>query len=167
MTAGNISTFGDLLRRYRLAAGLSQEALAERAGLGVSTIAALERGRRNAPRADTLALLADALGLTAHERSALVTVARDSDADEAPDSGKTTGESSVDSGQERQRVWTLPVPPTALVGREREETAVGRLLQPDGGARLVTLTGPGGAGPRAARGGRARRPRTAGGASPE
>jgi len=146
MTAGNISTFGDLLRRYRLAAGLSQEALAERAGLGVSTIAALERGRRNAPRADTLALLADALGLTAHERSTLVTVARDSDADEAPDSGKTTGESSVDSGQERQRVWTLPVPPTALVGREREETAVGRLLQPDGGARLVTLTGPGGVG---------------------
>ncbi len=134
-----------LVRRYRLAAGLSQEALAERAGLGVSTIAALERGRRNAPRADTLALLAEALGLAAHERSALVTAARYSDADDSPGGGKTTSESSADIGQERQRVWTLPVPPTLLVGREREEAAVASLLR-RGDVRLLTLTGQGGVG---------------------
>jgi DNA-binding XRE family transcriptional regulator len=36
--------FGDLLRRYRLAANLTQEALAERAGLSDSGIQKLERG---------------------------------------------------------------------------------------------------------------------------
>ena len=37
--------FGDLLRRYRLAAGLTQEALAERAGLSSDAVSTLERGR--------------------------------------------------------------------------------------------------------------------------
>ncbi len=36
--------FGALLRQHRLAAGLMQEALAERAGLGVRSIQGLERG---------------------------------------------------------------------------------------------------------------------------
>jgi len=61
MTATETVTFGTLLRHYRLAASLSQEALAARARLSVAAIAALERGRRTAPRADTIALLADAL----------------------------------------------------------------------------------------------------------
>src|ERR1700760_1455968 len=39
----------------------------------------------------------------------------------------------------------LPVPPTPLVGREHEMTAVEALIR-DEGVRLVTLTGPGGAG---------------------
>ena len=43
-------TFGLLLRRYRLAASLSQEALGERACLSANAIAALERGRRAGPR---------------------------------------------------------------------------------------------------------------------
>ncbi|HEX7102709.1 MAG TPA: helix-turn-helix transcriptional regulator, partial [Nitrolancea sp.] len=55
--------FGELLRRDRLLAGLSQEALAERAGLSVDAIRALERGRRTAPRPETIGLLADALAL--------------------------------------------------------------------------------------------------------
>ncbi|HEV7215336.1 MAG TPA: helix-turn-helix transcriptional regulator [Chloroflexota bacterium] len=50
------SRLGDLLRRYRRAAGLSQAALASRAGLSTDAVAALERGRRTTPRADTLAL---------------------------------------------------------------------------------------------------------------
>jgi transcriptional regulator with XRE-family HTH domain len=56
------SDFGERLRLARLRAGLSQEALAERARLSVSAIAALERGRRNMPRRTTLALLSEALG---------------------------------------------------------------------------------------------------------
>jgi predicted ATPase len=39
----------------------------------------------------------------------------------------------------------LPVPPTPLVGRDREATAVGDLVLREG-VRLVTLTGPGGVG---------------------
>ena len=39
--------FGDLLRRYRTAAGLTQEELAERAGLSTRGISDLERGARS------------------------------------------------------------------------------------------------------------------------
>src|SRR5262245_19803229 len=55
--------FGDLLRRSRLAAGLTQAELAERAGLSVRGINDLERGARRAPHKETVALLADALAL--------------------------------------------------------------------------------------------------------
>ena len=50
--------FGVLLRRYRLAAGLSQEALAERARMSTNGISALERGYRRTPQRETLTLLA-------------------------------------------------------------------------------------------------------------
>src|SRR3981189_3377485 len=68
-------TFGALLRQHRLAASLSQEQLGERAQLSVDAVAALERGRRTAPRPGTVVLLADALRLTSAERVALVSAA--------------------------------------------------------------------------------------------
>jgi DNA-binding XRE family transcriptional regulator len=43
------ATFGALLRAYRLAAGLTQEELAERAGMSAKGLGALENGRRQAP----------------------------------------------------------------------------------------------------------------------
>ena len=49
MLHGPGAEFGGLLRRFRLAAGFSQEALAERAGLSADAVAALERGRRSRP----------------------------------------------------------------------------------------------------------------------
>ena len=57
------SAFGSLLRRHRLEAGLSQEDLAERARISAAGIGALERGDRRTPQRETLALLANALGL--------------------------------------------------------------------------------------------------------
>ena len=48
--------FGNLLRRYRLAAGMTQDELAERAGLSARGISDLERGARGLPRKDTLQL---------------------------------------------------------------------------------------------------------------
>jgi ribosome-binding protein aMBF1 (putative translation factor) len=57
------SAFGALLRRHRLAAGLSQEMLAERARMSVNGISALERGERQSPYRETVALLAQALRL--------------------------------------------------------------------------------------------------------
>src|SRR5215472_5919911 len=68
--------FGALLKRKRLERGLTQEALAERAGLSVRTITDLERGVNSAPRKETMRLLADALRLSDDERARLEASAR-------------------------------------------------------------------------------------------
>src|SRR5260370_35938685 len=62
-------SFGILLKRYRMAADLTQEALAARAGLSARTIADLERGINRTPRHDTFELLMSALDLTAQQRA--------------------------------------------------------------------------------------------------
>ncbi len=41
--------FGELLRQHRRAAGLTQEALAERTGLSIRGLSDLERGARQRP----------------------------------------------------------------------------------------------------------------------
>ena len=71
MAATQGLAFGDLLKRYRLAAGLSQKALAERAGLSARTISDLERGVKQAPYRDTVTLLARGLGLAPAQRATL------------------------------------------------------------------------------------------------
>lgn len=65
------STFGAVLSRYRVAAGLTQEELAERAGLSVEAISTLERGVVRRLRVSTLRQLLDALQLSPDDRSAL------------------------------------------------------------------------------------------------
>jgi transcriptional regulator with XRE-family HTH domain len=67
------------LHVWRLRAGLTQEELAERSGLSVRTISGLEAGQRTNPRAASLRLLADALGLSEVERARLTTSAHGSD----------------------------------------------------------------------------------------
>src|SRR5215212_6082235 len=76
MATGEAAGFGAVLRRHRLAAGLSQEALAERAGLSVRGLSDLERGVRQAPYPATVARLADALSLDPEARATLVALAR-------------------------------------------------------------------------------------------
>jgi predicted ATPase/DNA-binding XRE family transcriptional regulator len=119
--------FGGLLRRHRREAGLSQEGLAELAGLSVDAIAALERGRRRAPRAHTVRLLADALRLTDPDRSQLTVAAR------------------RESESSRPPMRQPPAPPNQLIGRTTELAAARRLLG-QRITRLLTLTGPGGVG---------------------
>jgi transcriptional regulator with XRE-family HTH domain len=58
----NMSTFGEVLKEKRRAAGLSQRQLAERAGVDFSYISKLENDRLPAPAADTTARLAACLG---------------------------------------------------------------------------------------------------------
>ena len=69
------TSLGRLLRRYRAAAALSQEALAERAGISARAVSDLERGLHHIPHAGTLDRLATALALTAAERAALLAAA--------------------------------------------------------------------------------------------
>ena len=76
MATGQSTAFGALLRRYRLLAGLTQEQLAERAGLSARAITALERGVNRTPQRDTFRLLADALELGPDERAALEATTR-------------------------------------------------------------------------------------------
>ncbi|MFD7994562.1 helix-turn-helix domain-containing protein [Streptomyces mexicanus] len=54
---------GDRLREQRRAAGLSQQALAERVGLDKQAISKIENAHQS-PRLDTLWRLAGALGVT-------------------------------------------------------------------------------------------------------
>jgi len=124
------TTFGALLKRYRMAAGLTQEALAERASLSTRAVSDLERGLSRVPRYDTLDLLTTAMSLSAEQRAALFAAAR------PPLSGDDTKAAPLQ---------VLPFPPTALLGREQEVTQVLDLLQARG-VRLLTLTGPGGVG---------------------
>src|SRR5215207_5063653 len=63
------------LRHHRLQAGLSQEELAERAGVSVRAISDLERGARRLPHADTLQRLIQGLGLEKATAAALRRVA--------------------------------------------------------------------------------------------
>jgi predicted ATPase/transcriptional regulator with XRE-family HTH domain len=148
-------SFGTLLRRYRLAAGLSQEALAERARLSPVAISALERGARRSPYRTTVQLLVQALELAAGDAEALAGAARPSRRPRAAEAlpagqagGTQTRRWAAEPGLPTPEVAghaPIPVPLTPMVDRERERADVAALLRrPE--VRLVTLTGPGGVG---------------------
>jgi len=70
------TVFGALLKHFRGRSYLTQARLAERAGLSVDAIIKLEGGKRQAPRCETVRILAGALHLTAQEWQALEDAAR-------------------------------------------------------------------------------------------
>ncbi|MEN3358003.1 MAG: hypothetical protein V7637_1985 [Mycobacteriales bacterium] len=69
-------SFGAALRRRRIAARLTQEQLASRAGLSPRSLGDIERGRVRNPRLDTVRLLGDALGLAGADLDRFETLAR-------------------------------------------------------------------------------------------
>jgi predicted ATPase/DNA-binding XRE family transcriptional regulator len=119
------STFGHLLKRYRRAAHLTQEELAERAGYSSHYMSMLERGVRF-PQPLTVDMLADALALHQLDRAALHAGAMARPPAAAP-------------------VQRVSPPSLPLIGRERDVAQVVRLLGRDD-VRLLTLTGSGGVG---------------------
>ncbi len=139
---------GELLRRYRERAGLSQEALAERAGVSPRGLLYLERGTRR-PYPATLRRLADALSLGAEEREALTRASREGSTPAGPAPGDTAGPPA-----DRQAVREATTPPgrplhnlpaalSSFIGREQAQASVHELFTAH---RLVTLVGPGGVG---------------------
>ncbi|WP_088288538.1 helix-turn-helix domain-containing protein [Kineosporia sp. A_224] len=118
--------FGEVLRALRESRSLTQEEVADRAGLTVKAVGALERGERRRPYPHTVRSLAAALALDDTETERLVG---------AVPARRTTAPAD----------GATPVPEQSddLVGRERELSDVLGLLER---RRLVTLTGPGGVG---------------------
>lgn len=121
------ASFSELLKSYRVAAGLTQEELAERAELSVRGLRYLEQGLRH-PYRDTLERLAGALDLSPQDRRVLVAAGRPS---RVPSEGATGN--------------ALPVSPGPLIGREREVAMAAALLRRED-VKLLTLTGAGGVG---------------------
>ena len=98
-------SYGSLLRSFRIAHGLSQEALSEGAGVSREAISLLERGLRLSPRRDTESLLANTLKLSPDDRAHLFAAA-------AKRHGRTA--IRVDAGLRS----SLPIRLTSFVGRE-------------------------------------------------
>jgi DNA-binding SARP family transcriptional activator/tetratricopeptide (TPR) repeat protein/DNA-binding XRE family transcriptional regulator len=63
--SGRVPGLGSLVEQRRRVAGLTQQQLAERAGVGVGTVRDLEQGRTSRPRAGSVESLARVLGLSA------------------------------------------------------------------------------------------------------
>jgi transcriptional regulator with XRE-family HTH domain/tetratricopeptide (TPR) repeat protein len=110
--------FGELLKHYRTATGLTQEALAERARLSVRGISDLERGVNRRPRRETVDLLAAVLGLSAQERAMFAAAAGGATVSISPPPGRAGGSGSSVLRKE-------PAPPDSrhalpFVGRRRE-----------------------------------------------
>lgn len=117
------------LKSLRAAAGLTQEELAERAGISARTVSDVERGLRAVVHHDTARRLASALGLDDQQRLRFEAVAR--------------GRAFVPALA--PPAAGLPMVPTPFLGRSRELEGIQATLL-GGDVRLLTLTGAGGIG---------------------
>ena len=136
------SGLAGLLRQLRAGAQLTQAELAKAAGVSPRAVSDLERGINRTARQDTAVRLAGALGLAEPARSVFVAAARGrigAGQVLAAGRGQAPGEPLAAAGGGHGFVPAL----TSFVGRAGPVRAVAALL---GRGRLVTVTGPGGAG---------------------
>lgn len=127
----DIRAFGARLRAHRRAAGLSQQELAERAGLSIRAISNLERGRTRSPYRDSLVRLADSLSLSGGARQEFLAAGR-----------HTRSQADVRHGIPRH----LPAPVPGFVGRADSSAALSRLLPPVGDNQIAVISGTPGVG---------------------
>ncbi|MEV4535698.1 helix-turn-helix domain-containing protein [Asanoa sp. NPDC049518] len=134
--------FDALLKARRQEAGLTQNELASRAGIGVRTVRDLERGRASRPQRTTVDLLATALNLAGAARAEFQAAARGtptSPVAEEPPPLTSLAAASISAARGRG----LP-PPGQLVGRDLDVAEVAlTLLRGDGLVTLVGLAGVG------------------------
>src|SRR5215471_20605252 len=144
-TAHTPGSFGVLLLRHRVAAALSQEELAERAGLSRRGISDLERGTRQSPHPATARRLADALELSGPDKAMLLHAAHEGSSGTSPTSlsgvaHETQGHAEATAAERRHN---LPLALSSFVGRRSELNQLQEMLTT---TRLVTLVGIGGIG---------------------
>lgn len=146
---------GELLRNHRRRALLSQEALAERAGVSVRAIRDIERARVTLPRRESLMLIADALGLDdvarrGVERAARRVQERQLDAEVPPGQVGTGRRARAEADRRAVAPAQLPLDLRTFAGRRRELAVLDRLLDSDGGrsagATVGTVSGRAGVG---------------------
>jgi len=113
-----LATFAALLRKLRTDAGLTQEELAQAAGLSSRSISDLERGVNLTARKDTAQLLAQALNLAGPAREAFEAIARG----RAPAASFPRATTPVDSlpGRAAGAIRALPRDASSFTGRESE-----------------------------------------------
>lgn len=136
-------SFGKWLSKRRKALDLTQVELAQRVPCATITIQKIEADERR-PSRQMAERLAEHLDIATEERPAFVNFAR---------TGTRAHESVLFSQAAHRLAWSLtprrltnlPLPPTPLIGRERDVASVRqRLLGAD--TRLLTLVGPPGVG---------------------
>jgi DNA-binding XRE family transcriptional regulator/DNA-binding transcriptional ArsR family regulator len=143
------SDFGALLRRLRIAAGLTQEGVAAGAGLSVRSLREIERGAVRYPRPDSARRLAVALGLGGMQRTRFELLAR---------AGYWSDRSRPRAPVEKNRCPNcagpgpgpaqLPAVISDHVDRVEHLTALDAMLTGDraGAVTVVVITGAGGTG---------------------
>jgi tetratricopeptide (TPR) repeat protein/transcriptional regulator with XRE-family HTH domain len=137
---------GMLLRRHRMAAGLTQEELAERSGLSVRAISNIERGRTAGPYSRSVRMLAQALKLPDQVREELQQAARPKQNGQQPDqTASPYGYREPVSQPVMVPHWPVPrqLPPAIghFVGRAAELVALtGRLAEIDGTDRASVIS---------------------------
>jgi predicted ATPase/transcriptional regulator with XRE-family HTH domain len=141
-------SFGELLRDHRRAAGLTQEELAERAGLSARSISELERGGAQVPRRDTVALIVRALGLAGADRAAFEASVERRRGPRMASSHDHVLEFDRQPSAAERAMHNLPRQLTSFVGRESELDELAHILSAGGGlhSALLTLVGAGGVG---------------------
>ncbi len=137
MAAQPARGFAGLLRQLRAEAGLTQEELAEAAGLSPRSVSDLERGINRTARKDTAVLLSGALGLAEPVSALFVAAARGL----AP-AGEVLG--AVRGA--RPRVWNIPARNPGFIGRDDLLADVRAQLLAGDKAVVQALHGMGGVG---------------------